>query len=89
MTISNTETNTAQRFDNLYAFQNYDPIFMDFYTEDDTDQDLWTKKIGETEFLDNKFDIRKDLKWTLRSESIKRYLQSHFSTLLRDNFDLC
>ena len=69
------ERNDAERFENLYEFKNYDPFWMDFYTEDDTDQNLWTKKIGETEFMGNKFDIRKDLKWTLRFESIKRYLQ--------------
>ena len=60
MSIYNGDSNTAQRFENLYEFENYDPIFMDFYTEDDTDQDLWTKTIGEFTFGGNEFKVRKD-----------------------------
>ena len=57
MSIYNGDTNTAQRFENLYEFENYNPIYIDFYDEDYTDQDLWTKIIGEWKFIG---EVRKD-----------------------------
>ena len=38
---------TTERFEDIYEAKDYDPTLMDFYNEDGTDQDLWTKVIGE------------------------------------------
>ena len=56
----NIESNTAERFENLYEFGNYDPEIIDFYTEDDIEQDLWTKIIGEVKFGDFSQKVRND-----------------------------
>ena len=47
----------TERFEDIYTYENFDPIDIDFYDKDDTDQDLWTKTIGEA--FGNK--IRNDL----------------------------
>ena len=38
---------TVERFEDISKSEHFDPIFIDFYNADDTDQDLWTKTIGE------------------------------------------
>ena len=38
---------TTERFENINEAKDFDPEFIDFYNDDDTDQDLWTKVIGE------------------------------------------
>ena len=57
----NIESNTAERFENLYEFGNYDPEIIDFYTQDDTEQDLWTKIIGEVKYGSFEQKVRNDL----------------------------
>ena len=50
---------TVERFEDISKSEHFDPMYIDFYNEDDTDQDLWTKTIGEA--FGQK--IRKDLLW--------------------------
>ena len=52
---------TTERFENINEAKDFDPEFIDFYNDDDTDQNLWTKTIGEDPFFGNK--IRNDSKW--------------------------
>ena len=52
---------TVERFEDISKSDNFDPLFIDFYNEDGTDQDLWTKAIGEV--FGNK--IRNDLNWMI------------------------
>ena len=52
---------TVERFEDISKSEHFDPMYIDFYNEDDTDQDLWTKTIGEV--FGNK--IRNDLLWMI------------------------
>ena len=47
----------TERFEDILTYANFDQELIDFYDKDGTDQDLWTKTIGEA--FGNK--IRNDL----------------------------
>ena len=48
ITVDSTNSDIkAERFEDIHNYENFDPELMDFYDEEGTDQDLWTKTIGE------------------------------------------